>query len=165
MLRITGDCLRSRDKAMLRRAALYTIDYLFRPNQLTGVHIHVHVSEYTGDEEPFKGECSFAVNKRGTKCARIWLNASNLKPQCRTQLYRLEVMLTTLFHELVHARQYITGELKDIDEEHFKWRGKRCREPASDDNDTYYSQAHEIEAYGMEPGLWDRFVRHVNGER
>jgi hypothetical protein len=50
----------------------------------------------------------------------------------------------TLAHEIVHVKQYITGELS-VD--HRYWRGKRVREL------DYYSQPWEMEAHTLEQAV------------
>lgn len=65
--------------------------------------------------------------------------------------------LTTLAHELVHAKQYFTGELRElkpvyrngIRHPRTKWQGSFVDETRID----YYDLPWEIEAHGREPGL------------
>jgi hypothetical protein len=64
-------------------------------------------------------------------------------------------MLLTLAHEMVHVKQYATGELRD------SLRGptlNRWMNKPYDSNVTdYWDQPWEIEAYGREYGLYLRF--------
>jgi len=59
-------------------------------------------------------------------------------------------ILKTIAHELVHVKQYLRGE---TNEALTRWKGARI----SDDLD-YYLQPWEIEAYGLETGLFANFV-------
>jgi hypothetical protein len=60
-------------------------------------------------------------------------------------------ILKTLAHEMVHVKQYVYGE---TNEAMTRWRGLRVN---SDDID-YWIQPWEIEAHGMEPGLFTKFA-------
>jgi hypothetical protein len=72
---------------------------------------------------------------------------------------RHKVYLKTLFHELCHADQYLSGRLqqKEDNNEEKKpynlWNGKRFE----DDHD-YWKQPWEIEAYGTEETAYNKFV-------
>jgi hypothetical protein len=80
----------------------------------------------------------------------------------------------TIAHEMVHLKQYTTGELgafliatKSISGKALtatRWQGKlyKTREDDSDDNE-YYDSPWEIEAYGREVGLYRRW-RKSRGE-
>ena len=60
-------------------------------------------------------------------------------------------ILTTLAHEMVHVKQYINGELNDS---MTTWKGKNVNSDKMD----YWNQPWEIEAHGVEPGLFYKFV-------
>lgn len=60
-------------------------------------------------------------------------------------------ILKTIAHEMVHIKQYACGEL---DETLMSWKGKRV-----DSEDlNYYDHPWEIEAHGMEVGLFSKFA-------
>ena len=70
----------------------------------------------------------------------------------------LERMLEMLAHEMVHVKQFATGELVDNPgSKTVKWLGKRV---SLRDDDGYWTLPWEIEAYGRQPGLYARFCRH-----
>jgi len=60
-------------------------------------------------------------------------------------------ILKTLAHEMVHIKQYVYGE---TNETLTRWKGLKVD---SDDMD-YWVQPWEIEAHGMEPGLFTKFA-------
>lgn len=64
-------------------------------------------------------------------------------------------MLTTLAHEMVHVKQYATGELRD------SMRGPTLQrwmnQPIDSGDIEYWDLPWEIEAYGRERGLYFRF--------
>ena len=68
------------------------------------------------------------------------------------------IMLSSLAHEMVHIKQFATGELVDNPSgKTVKWMGKRV---SVRDDDGYWTLPWEIEAYGRQPGLYARFCRH-----
>jgi hypothetical protein len=70
----------------------------------------------------------------------------------------LERTLEMLAHEMVHVKQFATGELVDNPSgKTVKWMGKRV---SVRDDDGYWTLPWEIEAYGRQPGLFARFCRH-----
>ena len=70
----------------------------------------------------------------------------------------LERTLEMLAHEMVHVKQFATGELVDsLSGKTVKWQGKRV---SVRDDDGYWTLPWEIEAYGRQPGLYARFCRH-----
>ena len=70
----------------------------------------------------------------------------------------LQRTLEMLAHEMVHVKQFATGELVDNPSgKTVKWQGKRV---SVRDDDGYWTLPWEIEAYGRQPGLYARFCRH-----
>lgn len=67
-----------------------------------------------------------------------------------------QALLRALAHEMVHVKQYVYGELRDVANKMVVWKGKKhiC------DGYTYWDQPWEIEAYGRETGLVEHFVRY-----
>jgi hypothetical protein len=69
--------------------------------------------------------------------------------------YKKKQTLISLAHEMVHARQYIRGELKDCTtKSNCKWRKKEIDE----ENTYYYFLPFEIEAHGLEFGLYNLYM-------
>lgn len=63
-------------------------------------------------------------------------------------------MLSTLAHELVHAKQYLRGELVDLDDEVGFWKGKEF--------DSSLDELHlpwEVEAYKLEMEIYELYER------
>ena len=60
-------------------------------------------------------------------------------------------ILKCLAHEMVHIKQYVYGE---TNETLTRWKGIKL----DSDNIDYWVQPWEIEAYGMEPGLFTKFA-------
>jgi len=91
----------------------------------------------------------------------IWED-DNYKPRefCIELDYDLGVKstLSSLAHEMVHVKQYAKGEIRDMLRGPYdiKWLGKPFDENGTD----YWDLPWEIEAYGREIGLYNRFVEH-----
>lgn len=65
-------------------------------------------------------------------------------------------LLQALAHEMVHVKQYAKGDLKDLwrPARMVNWRGTRYNTETED----YWFTPWEIEAYGMEQGLYWKFI-------
>lgn len=71
--------------------------------------------------------------------------------------------LITLAHEMVHVKQYATGELRDYmsSSKLQRWRDEK-RDWSQVE---YWDLPWEIEAYGRERGLYVRFVDHLKAQK
>ena len=73
-------------------------------------------------------------------------------------------ILQTLAHEMVHVKQFATGELRLLNKgraarwNNVPWKGKQ------DEMDSYYDSPWEIEAFGRELGLYLRFITQYKGD-
>lgn len=67
--------------------------------------------------------------------------------------------MSVLAHEMVHVKQYVTGELVDKGK-HCLWKGAKFEEfePNSED---YFFSPWEVEAFGMQVGLYRLYVRSI----
>lgn len=73
-----------------------------------------------------------------------------------TTLRSLKGVLLCLGHELVHAKQYLTGELVDIDDDTIKYKGKLYKDWKYGEG--YWFAPFELEAYGYEQALYETFI-------
>jgi len=100
----------------------------------------------------------FAKHTRGW-CQAIW--ESKAMKEMGTSPYKIHVsvkqgltlryFVLALAHELEHARQYIDGELTQVDDRHL-YKGV-------DQTDTeYLDKAHEVAARAVEEPIWELFV-------
>jgi hypothetical protein len=65
-------------------------------------------------------------------------------------------IITTFFHEMVHAKQFVKGELISGEGRNpSRWMGKECDLP-------YYETPWEQEAYELEAVMWDIFRKETN---
>ena len=65
--------------------------------------------------------------------------------------------LTILAHEMVHVKQYVKGELQDF-AGYSMWKSQRF-EDFSAGSEEYYFAPWEVEAYGLQVGLFQMFMR------
>ena len=73
-------------------------------------------------------------------------------------------ILQTLAHEMVHLKQFATGELRLMSKCN-KLKDKTWKK-SSNEMDDYYDSPWEIEAFGREEGLFLRFaVEHCSDEK
>lgn len=84
----------------------------------------------------------------------------------RPKEYKIQVlknnkkeMFSTLAHEMVHVKQYVTGQLRDLvsQKDLVVWEG--VRKTAIISGEGYESQPWEAEAYGLEEKLARAFIR------
>lgn len=76
---------------------------------------------------------------------------------CSPKLSR-SVQRRTMFHEMVHVKQYAYGELKSIQTDKFaRWKKKLVDEKKI----SYYKLPWEKEAYRLEAVLYKRYMEHL----
>lgn len=64
-----------------------------------------------------------------------------------------------LAHEMVHVKQYALGELVDANS-YCMWKGQRYQEFEAD-SEEYYFSPWEVEAFGMQVGLYRLYCRSI----
>jgi hypothetical protein len=77
----------------------------------------------------------------------------------------LNKVIETLCHEMVHIKQYATGELATVIENDvnvFYWKGERIPQYGNVSLATYYNYPWEVEAYGLEKALYYRWYENQN---
>lgn len=67
--------------------------------------------------------------------------------------------ISVLAHEMVHVKQYVTGELVDKGK-HCLWKGKKFEEFEAD-SEQYFFSPWEVEAFGMQVGLYRLYYRSI----
>lgn len=67
--------------------------------------------------------------------------------------------LTVLAHEMVHVKQYVTGELVDHGK-YCSWKGDKYEEFEAD-SEQYFFSPWEVEAFGMQVGLYRMYCRSI----
>lgn len=67
--------------------------------------------------------------------------------------------ISVLAHEMVHAKQYIFGELVDHGS-HVSWHDKKFQEFEAS-SEEYFFSPWEVEAFGMQVGLYRMYCRSI----
>ena len=99
--------------------------------------------------------------QEGVDGGAAWIGLSKRKPRdfCIEidSALGMRNALKILAHEMVHVKQFAKREMIDHENaKHVSWHGKRylCHT-----DDRYWTLPWEVEAYGLEPGLYYRFRR------
>ena len=148
---LTIEGIAGRKLECLEEAAKFFALALMDKRMVNNLTIDIEVGKRTD----FVGQC---VNEDGTKRSR-WFTI-----ELRDQ--KIEEMVKTLAHEMVHVKQHAKNELgeknmilhKDGFEIETMWCGNIWRPKKGED--AYYDSPWEIEAYGREVGLAYRFMKH-----
>lgn len=74
------------------------------------------------------------------------------EPEYKIELDRRnDSIYETLAHEMVHIKQYVTGQLSDLENGGTLWEGVTF--PSDDSEDGYWNAPWEIEAFGKQVGM------------
>ena len=74
-------------------------------------------------------------------------------------------LLISLAHEMVHVKQYTKGELIDLLSAKYSSYSKFRNINYNTDEVEYFDQPWEIEAYGRELGLYERYITHLKNNK
>ena len=109
------------------------------------LYIRVEFIDKLDENNEFDGDCGYEDEDVRPKEFVIRVN-NNLK---------LSKKLRTICHEMVHVKQYATGEMR------YMWRPARNTKFQGmlyPDEIEYWDSPWEIEAFGREPGLYTRWI-------
>ena len=119
------------------------------------LEINVHVRKHAESGEAMVDE--FA-NRRNPRSFRVILDPSKMKyndsGEERSETEVAYEILKTLGHELVHVKQYVTGDLA-MKAKGMYWKGELTDIKSMKD---YFKSPWEVEAYGLERYLWMNFI-------
>ena len=138
-LSIVGCPDKKRFRPYVKRAALFYAEQLLKPKTLENFDLKIRFNS--------------KIDAYG------YASVTEFSPRNKPRQFEVELhpgigaydILRTLAHEMVHVKQYIAG---DVNIALTRWRGTRV-----DDVD-YWDQPWEIEAHGIEVGLFTKFVKH-----
>lgn len=100
--------------------------------------------------------------------SRVWANCAPIDTETRPKEFEINIylnnrlgkpaLLRTIAHELVHVKQFATGEMRDLIKTPYitYYREKKYDNQKLD----YWFQPWEIEANGLECGLYKHFKKH-----
>lgn len=129
----------------VERAAYFFESVLFK-RKLPSLVLNIELIYRLKHKEETEGDCIWEDRRTKPREFTIRLDSSN----------NLSTLIETLAHEMVHVKQYATGEMKDsrLSLDTVYWHGKEI-----DCNKVhYYDWPWEIEASGRETGLYVRYM-------
>lgn len=138
-----------RNKEQLEKAARFFASVLMDPRLVRNLNIDIEVSKSLD----VMGECVDEDDTRNPRWFTIGLKKQNI-----------EEMIKTLAHEMVHVKQHAKNELqsgvmvatKGGLKMTNRWMGKIWKPKVREDH--YYDSPWEIIAYGMEVGLYQKWL-------
>jgi hypothetical protein len=143
ILRTKGVTLTQNERKILKMATHFYASRLMSDRLSNSLQININVIKDFYAQNKILGE-AFPTDERSTKQKNFVINLEWNKLGKK--------LLQCLAHEMVHVKQYATGELK------FHERRNLVtfqREQYQDDE--YWESLWEIEAYGREVGLYQKF--------
>ena len=137
-------------KQVIADAVYFYAEYLIRDSLLKNIQIDVDLEDGLMGTERQQAYCVNASEGRYAREFDICVDAGLGK----------RTMLMALAHEMVHVKQYATGELKYNRNQ----RLHRFQGIAYHPNYMYWEQPWEIEAFGRELGLYRMFCESEKGK-
>lgn len=138
-------------KKEIKKAVRYFASRLMRSDLLDTLIIHV---EFENLGTAYKAGCAYMDNNIRPRMFHINVNKDMSKWS----------IIKALAHEMVHVKQYARGELQDYitpkKNDKVKWKGKTFSN--SEEWEDYWMSPWEIEAYGMEVGLYETYRIHLS---
>ena len=133
---------------LIRKALHYYARQLFTKGGHNGLTVSVVLIDDTSTcyaDEPDQGSCCVTHYDHNWKpiCFEIELLKTDLRS-----------LISNAAHEMVHVKQFASRTIStNLD----SWKGKKLRRSAG-----YWDEPWEIEAYGMEPCLFNKFIEQYD---
>lgn len=136
-LSIVGCPDKTQFRPYVKRAAIFYAEELMSPRMLENIYVKIKFRKMD---------------------AHGYASVTEFSPSNKPRQFEIEIhpgigaveILKTLAHEMVHVKQYAMG---DVNIKGTRWLGSKV-----EDTD-YWIQPWEIEAYGTQPGLWNKFAK------
>tara|TARA_R100000808_G_C2155495_1_gene168235 strand:- start:8700 stop:9161 length:462 start_codon:yes stop_codon:yes gene_type:complete len=134
-----------RKMSTFRHAADFYAHKLMSKRLLKNLMVKIEFIDGLSDKTSEGGNCIWSDDYIRPREFEIQLDKSD----------DFEYMLTALAHEMVHVKQWATGEMKEVwnQNEACKWLGNVIDTAKTE----YWDYPWEIEAHGRERGLYVRF--------
>jgi len=142
---IYGSNRETRD--LMRSAAHFYADILFGPRLANNISLWVHNRKNLLTKDGMYGSCT-ALDDDNRYPRQFAIHLDSSVPR--------KMLFETLAHEMVHAKQYARGELRNLWSGKTSWQGQHIDEELME----YYDHPWEIEAHGRERGLFIRWINH-----
>lgn len=129
-------------RALAEKAILFFESQHLRRYRRLNIEVDIH--KFTGDEKDFLGTCSCEDTSSKPRDFTIELNSASC----------ISDFIKTIFHEMVHLKQYASGHLKD-----YVRGGSKTFWKKQDFTETEYEKAPwEVEAYELQEVLYQKFM-------
>lgn len=134
-------------KDLMANAIRFYCTLLMSKRMCNSLEVYVIIKKKL--EFNYSGFCTYVDHYKGKRIFEIELAKG----------FSVRETLCSLAHEVVHLKQFATGELKDtmVTANISEWKGEEIDESKID----YWDLPFEIEAYGREKGLFTRFAYSV----
>jgi len=149
---ITGMVGKRKEKALLKQAAEFFANQLMDPRMVRNLTLDIEVRK----DFDVDGECVDEDGVRNPRWFTIGLKSQDISD-----------MIRTLGHEMVHVKQHAKNELKSGIliptrgglKMTCRWQGEIWKPKAKEHH--YFDPPWEIEAYGREVGLFQKWIAHT----
>jgi hypothetical protein len=139
-----GAVLSPFERKVTKLACMFYATKLMTPRLVNSLEITINVHNEYHKNTGYLGDAVPTDDEVTSRPKRFEINLDFQK--------RFKNLLISLGHEMVHVKQYAKGELK------FHERGNTVTfQKQQYTDDEYWESPWEIEAYGREPGLWQKF--------
>lgn len=131
-------------KAAIKNIAPWVVEHLVGKKLARNIEIRFQIMKGLMELEKLEGMTSWEDDNHKPREFLIEIDKS----------LEIEDFILTMCHELVHVKQYATGEMKDLFKgpHNLVWRGNKINTLVN--NIPYWEQPWEIEAFGREQGLY-----------
>jgi phage-related protein len=139
-----GADLSAFDRKVIKMATVFYANQLMSPRLAKSLDIKINIHHDYNNQTGFLGDVVPLDEGENPRPKEFEINLD--------RQYRLKKILISLGHEMVHVKQYAKCELKFHDtKDVVTFQKKKYKD------DNYWESPWEIEAYGREPGLWQKF--------
>lgn len=132
------------ERNVIREAAHFYADTLLSKRITDNINLRINIIQDYYKKTGFMGDAAPIDDENYYRPRNFEINIEKTK--------RLKSIVFSLAHEMIHVKQFAKGELKD-----HKRSNKVIFHKVKFDDDNYWESPWEIEAYGKECGLWQRF--------
>lgn len=155
MIKILAKKLSNEQREFMRDAVKFAFNHMVKTKQRRDFTISVVFKDMKGlIGETVYRKCYYR------RLFTVYLDSKQIKKNRKTNLKKFEDVLKTLFHEMVHVKQYLQEEIKEdvYKDGSVLYNGKKFKDADTSDLE-YWDKPWEIEAYGREIGLYKRFEK------
>lgn len=138
-------------KDLMANAVEFYCSLLMTARMRKSIEVYIIIKKKL--EGNYSGFCTYVDHYKGKRIFEIELAKG----------FSVRETMCSLAHEVVHLKQFATGELKDtmVTGNMSEWKGETIDEDKVD----YWDLPFEIEAYGREKGLFTRFAYSIGLEK